>query len=263
MNRLHSSQACHGSADIQTSKGQLLELGSFAPTLLDGSPQAFFLPSRYEPNYRYPLIVWLHHQGGCEQQVAQVMPHISVQNYVGVGIRGTRACDPGGHRFDWVHTGNGILQAEQLVMDAIEQATERFSIHPERIFLAGYRSGGVMAQRLGLMNPHRFAGVVSLGGGLPRGGRPLARLNSLRGFRLLLAQAIESERFSLEQFEQDLRLINAAKLHVEVRQVTCEDEMIAPVLRHIDHWLMSLVTGQSLPESVPDWDTVPVEFSEN
>jgi len=46
--------------------------------------QSLFVPLHYEPNYAYPLLVWLHGAGDCHRQLKQVMPHISMRNYVGV-----------------------------------------------------------------------------------------------------------------------------------------------------------------------------------
>src|SRR5688572_11135042 len=38
------------------------------------------LPENYEPNYPYPLILWLHGAGGDERDVLDVLPKISMQN---------------------------------------------------------------------------------------------------------------------------------------------------------------------------------------
>ena len=42
------------------------------------APHALFGPLHYEPNYAYPLIVWLHGPGGSERDLRQTMPMISV-----------------------------------------------------------------------------------------------------------------------------------------------------------------------------------------
>ncbi|QEG42800.1 alpha/beta hydrolase [Roseimaritima ulvae] len=263
MNRLPSSDTWNTQTEITQSKGRQPQLSPFPSSLASNSPNAFFVPARYEKNYAYPLVVWLHHDGATEQQVSQVLPHVSVQNYVGVGIRGSRAADAAGHRYDWVQTAGGIAQAEQSVMDAIENASQRYSIHPERVFIAGYKAGGTMAQRIALRCPSQFAGVISLGGGFPGGCRPLANLQQARELNMWMAFATECKEFSLDAMTDDLRLLNAAKMRVEVQQLEASDEMLAPVLRQVDQWIMSLVTGQTQPRCVPDWDTVPVEFSAN
>ncbi len=107
--------------------------------------RSFFLPLHYVATYEYPLIVWLHSNGSNENQIDHVMPHISLRNYVGVGIRGTKAADAVGHRFDWHQSPAAIATSHEAVIEAIDEASERFSIHKSRIVLAGYGAGGTMA----------------------------------------------------------------------------------------------------------------------
>lgn len=266
MNRLPASDSWNPNGpSFQGSRA-----GSDAGRRGDGSvlaaptgPQAFFLPCRYEANYQYPLVVWLHNDGGCETQVAEVMPHLSIQNYVAVGVRGTRASDAAGHRFDWLDSARGVIAAQRGVLDAVDAATRRYSVNPQRVFLAGYHEGGTMAQRIAMRHPERFAGVISLGGAFPRGCGPLANLHAARQMPVLMALATEGERYCVDSLSEDLRLFNTARLQLEVQQFAVADEMITPVLRQIDGWMMSIVTGQVRPRCVPDCDTTPVDFSIN
>lgn len=227
------------------------------------APRAFFLPVRYESNYQYPLIVWLHHDSGNEQQVSQVMPYLSVQNYVAVGVRGTRAADAEGRGFEWLDSAAGYAIAEQSASEAVDAACARYSVNPDRVFIAGYQSGGTMAQRIALRNPEMFAGAVSLGGSFPRGGRPLANLSEARSLRMLMGLAMESERFSQRRMVEDLRLVSSAKLRLEIQQYTSDDEMMVEVLRCVDRWLMDIVTGRVVAKHLPVCETEPVEFSAN
>ena len=57
----------------------------------NSSHHSFFLPVNYSANYEYPLLVWFHSNGFNEHQAEQVMPNISLRNYVRVGLRGTKA----------------------------------------------------------------------------------------------------------------------------------------------------------------------------
>ena len=149
-----------------------------------GSAKAFLLPLHYETNYDYPLLVWLHSDGYNEHQVEHVMPHISLRNYVGLGVRGVRAADAAGHRFDWPSGLTATDAAHEAVAQAVRQARERFSINSRRVVVAGYGSGGTMGLRIAMRDPHSFAGVVSLGGYLPDRGRPFSDLQTLRRRRL-------------------------------------------------------------------------------
>lgn len=260
MNRLPRS----GSTGCSSPAQQILQ-ESFRSSRArrDSTSLSYFLPLRYEPNYQYPLIVWLHQDGAGERQVAEVMPHLSAQNYVAVGVRATRACDTAGHRFQWLQSPLGSSIAEEAIFEAIDSVRSRYAINPERIYLAGYREGGTMAVRVGLRNPAAIDGVITLDGALPRGGRPLANLEAARQLAILSAVAIDGSRYPMQTVCEDLRLWHAARLRMDMRQYTVDDVMVREVLSDCNAWIMSRVTGQDPQLCLPDHDTVPVEFSAN
>src|SRR5262245_500457 len=51
-------------------------------------PLRTFLPVGYEPNSPSPLLVFLHGQGSCEDQVLRFAPRLSRRNYVCIAPRG-------------------------------------------------------------------------------------------------------------------------------------------------------------------------------
>jgi phospholipase/carboxylesterase len=206
-----------------------------------GEPHSFFAPLHYEANYAYPLIVWLHSAGGDERQLARIMPLVSMRNYVGLGVRGPLADKQRGYL--WPQTADGIDSAAQRTCESIEKARDRFNIHPARVFLAGYESGGTMALRIALRHPGRFAAAASIGGPLPQGQAPLSQISQLRRFPLLLAHCRDSQSYPVEQVCQELSLVHSAGLSITLRQYPCGDELTTRMLHDLDLWLMEQVTG--------------------
>src|SRR5260370_16689997 len=51
-------------------------------------PIRTFLPTGYEPNYAYPLLVFFHGHGGNEEQVLRLAPRLCRRNYICIGLRG-------------------------------------------------------------------------------------------------------------------------------------------------------------------------------
>lgn len=198
---------------------------------------ATFAPAGYEPGYAYPLVVWLHSEGSDENALPQVMPHMSVRNYVSVAPRGVELDGSTG----WIQTPEAIAEAEQSVVDAIDAASDMFNVHPERIFLVGSGQGGTMAVRLALQDPGRFAGAVSLDGPLPQGHRPFGRLNDARGLPLLLAASRESQGYPEPQLCSDLALLHSAGFQVAIRQYPGDDELTTAMLADVNRWVMDLV----------------------
>jgi phospholipase/carboxylesterase len=203
-------------------------------------PQCVLAPLHYERNYAYPLIVWLHDNGGDERELKRIMPLVSLRNYVSLAVRGTSQSEQG---FGWDEMADAILAAEGRVAEAVAQARQRFNIHSGRIFLAGHGAGGTMALRLTLRSPEQYAGGASIGGSFPRGHSPLVRLAQARRSRLLIMHCRDSNSYSVEQVCDELALFHAAGLSVTLRQYPCDDELTTLMLHDLDVWLMEQVTG--------------------
>ena len=98
---------------------------------------AIFAPLHYERGYAYPLLVWLHGQGGNERQLQRIMPFVSMRNYVAVALRGNRLPEPSDtEAYGWLQTEEHIQQAQQGVFDSLELASRRFNVCTQRIFPA-------------------------------------------------------------------------------------------------------------------------------
>jgi phospholipase/carboxylesterase len=219
------------------------------PTVLKAprqqSSQCLLAPLHYEPNYAYPLVVWLHDANGDERELKRVMPLVSLRNYVSLSVRGTEERTRG---FDWSHTADGILAAESQVAEAVAQACQRFNVHRERIFLAGHGAGGTLALRLALRAPERFAGGASIGGCFPTGNAPLTRLNAARRAKLLIMHCRDSFTYPVERVCSELSLFHAAGMAVTLRQYPCGDELTTQMLHDLDNWLMEQVTGVNMAD---------------
>lgn len=200
---------------------------------------SLFIPLHYEPKYAYPLIVWLHGPGQLPQQLHQVMPLVSMRNYVAIAPQGRKRAGGG---YCWRQTAADIAAAAEQVCQSIELARRRFHVAPQHVFLMGHGCGGTMALRLALQRPELFAGCISLSGPLPRGGAPLANVRRARHLPLLLAISQHGTQYPVERACEDLRLLHAAGFSVMLRQYPCGDELLPHMLRDANAWMMQLVT---------------------
>ncbi len=234
---------------------------SVATTAQDGGlKHQVFAPLHYEPNYAYPLLVWLHGGGADEQQLVKIMPFVSMRNYVAVAPQcpAHLTLESNGHESDGLWQAEHATEAAHGILDCIAEVERRYHVARNRIFLAGYRDGGEMALRIALEHPRQFAGVVSVNGAFPRLGNPLARLAQARGIPILITHGHASREYPLDQLCEDLRLFHAAGMNVTLRQYPCADEIHSQMLRDLNIWLMEQVTGQELfqvnyitPDSAP------------
>jgi phospholipase/carboxylesterase len=241
MNRLPSEAFL--SAVENTSAPQFLGAGKFESSAESGQ-HVLFAPLHYESNYGYPLLVWLHGGGDSERQLRRVMPHISLRNYVAVAPRATlNVPHVSGHGdgYRWVQTDDQIAIAEERIQAAIEDARERYNIRPERIFLAGYESGGTMAFRIAADCAPQFAGILSLGGPFPTQGAPLANLNSLRKLPLFVAACRQGVFYRTEQVCENLRLFHSAGMSITLKEYPGEESLSPMMLADIDRWMMEQI----------------------
>jgi phospholipase/carboxylesterase len=212
------------------------------------SPNCFFSPIHYERGYAYPLVVWLHGRNSSELELRQLMPLVSTRNFVGVAPRGPHSGDSH-RRFDWKQTADGIAEACQRVRQCVEQAEERFNIHPDRIFVAGHAAGGTMALRVGLEHPELVAGAISLGGPLPRGGHVFRNLNAARNLPIMLSVSPDEERYNNQQVLRDLRLLHSGGFSVALQLYPDGDGLTTDMLADMNAWIMAQFCPTSVSSS--------------
>ncbi len=204
------------------------------------APHCLFSPVHYEPGYAYPLIVWLHGPVSNEQEVSRVLPRISVRNYVAVAPQGTESVDGARGAYGWGESLDDLVEASERVMLSINAAQERFNVHPDRIFVAGYAEGGTMALRMGMENPDQFAGAISLGGPVPSGHCLLRRINEARDLPLLLSVSPD-QRYPLDRVLENMRLLHSAGSSLSLRLYPEGDELTTVMLSDVDNWIMERV----------------------
>jgi phospholipase/carboxylesterase len=215
-------------------------------------PLRTFLPVGYEPNYPYPLLVFLHGHGSSDDQVLRLAPRLSRRNYISIAPRGPHILTPrddGRRTYSWGPEGNDDPLVEEYIFRAIEQTCRSLHIHSERIYLVGFREGAAVAYRLGLQYPNRFAGLIALNGNLPRHGAPRLRLPDVRGLRLLIGHGIANAIVPMSMARQDYRLFYTAGLDVCFRSYTTTHKIHAEMLRDVDRWIQDRI--------YEDLDTLP------
>lgn len=214
---------------------------------LQGRPIHTFVPTGYEPNYPYPLIVYFHGNGGNEKQVLSQAPEISRRNYLGIALRGPVALgddDNGDPGYSWDADGN-YEAIEDYVFRAIQQTRQRFHIHSERIFLAGFWEGATMAYRLGLNHPEKFGGVVALNGNMPRTGCSLFHLDQVRQLRMMIGHGNANPLVPVSLARRDFRLLYTAGVTVKFQTYTTTHRLHADMLRDVNRWIQRVIEFDS------------------
>lgn len=214
----------------------------------DRQPVRTFLPTGYEPNYAYPLLVFLHGHGGSEEQVLRLAPRLSRRNYVCIGLRGPELLGIGkddNPAYSWGQDSQCSAQIEDYVFGAVEQTRRNYHIHSERIFLAGFCEGASLAYRLGLTFPDKFGGVISLNGAVPRQTGPLMRWPEVRQLKVFIGHGIANAVVPLVTAREDFRLFYTAGLGVRMHTYPTTHRLHPNMLRDIDRWIIETVTADA------------------
>jgi phospholipase/carboxylesterase len=191
-----------------------------------------FLPCHYEPGYEYPLIVWLT---ANQQELGQWFPAISERNYVAVAASPVppamaRRRAAGLRSFD-------LSAATAAVDAAIEDAADEFTIHPERIFVAGTGDLGALALSIWMSPGRPFAGAIAVDVEEYPLSLALREFRELNGRQALLAKSDESgSPRSMLEFAD---LLVAA----QARAMTTCSMTPGGSAAGINRWLMQIVTG--------------------
>jgi phospholipase/carboxylesterase len=189
-----------------------------------------FTPLGYEPGYDYPLIVWLPDPEARPFDLGRVMKRLSLRNFV--AVQPMIGDDPQADR-------------EESVWRAIDQACDRASVHPRRIYLVGQGSGGTEAFRVACRHPRAFAGVVSLGGSFPLDETAFARLFEVRQLPMLLCCHRDAPEAAVRHTDRTLRLFHAAGAMLAMRIYPGTNDFSKAILCDVNRWLMDEVCGTS------------------
>ena len=200
-----------------------------------------FRPIHHESRYAYPLLIWLAGDADTRWPLTQIMPLLSVRNYV--------AIDASIVREETLQESQCFSHAQfhddSLTVDrCISTAFDQFNLRQDKVFLAGQDSGGEKAIQLAWQQPHRFAGVISINGGVPRNSKALCSLGTNhRELPLLLQHSSKAIHYSHEHFCDDIRLCHTAGLPATFRHYRGERDNLAHILADCNRWLMDLVAN--------------------
>lgn len=208
-----------------------------------GMEHTLVIPMHYESSHAYPLIVWLHSSNDDQRQINEVLPKISERNYVGVSVRGPDNHSNG--KYCWLQSPDSIETSSNHVSQAIDLATCRLNINPQRVFIAGQGNGGTMAFRLAFEFPSLFAGVASVNGSLPANLNPLRNWLDSRGTPVFWTHGRRSDEFPESNLCHQLRLLHIAGFAVTLRQYPCDNIPSDQIFSDLDIWMMKEIAKSS------------------
>ncbi len=112
-----------------------------------------FVPSAYDPEVAFPLVVCLHGAGFTgDAYLERWAPRLGESHIL--------ACPTSGTGTWWTRL------SEELVLATIEIVRARYRVDPDRIYLTGMSNGGIGAWIIGMHHAPRFAAVAPMASGI-------------------------------------------------------------------------------------------------
>ncbi|MDG2271544.1 MAG: alpha/beta hydrolase-fold protein [Halioglobus sp.] len=200
------------------------------------------------------VVIWLHGLGAdghdfepivpqlrlpIELPVRFVFPHAPEMSVTAFGGQRARAWfdfDPAGGA-DLAGLKKSTLQIHDLIQNEIDKG-----IPPERILLAGFSQGGVMAFHTALYYPKRLAGILALSTFLAEGEK-LASNKSQANEKIpiLMCHGQEDTVLPLSLGQSSLAHLESAGYPVEWQEYPMGHEVCLEEIREISRWLQAVL----------------------
>ena len=132
----------------------------------EGRDYYVYTPANYQPGSTVPLVLMLH---GCRQtpediaDVTQMNQLADQKQFIVVYPQQTRD-DNQGKCWNWFLESNQSRDSGELailagITQTVQQTTDRWTIDPRRVYVAGLSAGAAMSVLLGVAYPDRFAAI--------------------------------------------------------------------------------------------------------
>jgi phospholipase/carboxylesterase len=131
-----------------------------------------------------------------------------------------------------------IITAISSLGRFVDQALERYPVDASRLVLLGFSQGGVMAYGLGLGNPGRFRGVISLSSWLvPDLAKKVIKTNEIRGLPVLVQHGLHDPLIDVSKARQSVDTLRAVQADVTYREYGMGHEITSESLADLTRWL--------------------------
>jgi predicted esterase len=117
-------------------------------------PYCVNIPESFDPERRYPLIVYLHGSASDETNLTGMLPALPTEEVIALGPRGR------GPSNCWT-----AENAQEDIAEAINAVRASYPIDDSRIILAGFSMGGYGVLRTHLQTPGKFSALAIFSGG--------------------------------------------------------------------------------------------------
>jgi phospholipase/carboxylesterase len=195
----------------------------------------------------FPTIITLHGWGASAHDLLGLAPVLHGGRALMLCPQGPVAVPFGGGQYGYgwfpLRPGEPIdpdsfRRGADALKEFVEKALDRYPIDREKVVVAGFSQGGVMAYDLALREPSRFAGLAALSSWLPA---PLVenlpKLPEHEGFPVLVLHGTRDDRIDVERARESREALRAFGVAITYREFEMAHEIRPEALRVFVQWL--------------------------
>ena len=204
-----------------------------------------FLPENYEPNYAYPLVVWLTDSNRDQRRLMDMMPKISKQNYLGITVE-SDITPSASVDASWANAGDMAGPLQEKLLERVREVRSEYHVHSERIYLAGFEAGGTLAIQMLLHKPDWYGGAIAFAPEFPSNDKVLTNFQQLQRKRLLIGMSSQHSSQSIAKTVEYGRVLYTAGMEVATRIYDSLDEAPQNMMSDLNHWLIDCIVESNL-----------------
>jgi phospholipase/carboxylesterase len=198
-----------------------------------------------------PMLILLHGYGADEHDLLPLAQHLD-PHFVVRSVQGPVALPTGGRAwFPFSALSDGARRVDGTQAEASRQALLRFipeaiaaeNADPERVYLAGFSQGGIMALAIGLTEPAKVAGVVAMSSRLlPEFDSIRASNEALTGLPVLVVHGTMDQMLPIPNGRATQAQLSKLPLAFTYQEFPMRHEITAASLGLVSAWLAERLT---------------------
>ncbi len=203
----------------------------------------------------HPTIIAMHGWGANALDLIGLAPYVGDGRFMIICPQGPLEVPIGPTRgYGWFPIRMGTPpdpeEIEAAVSSAakfVDSAVERYPVDRRKLAILGFSQGGVMAYRLALANPSRYAGLIALSSWFPPElkGTP-TDLEALQRLPTLVQHGRADDMIEISRARTSVEHLRELRIPLTYREYDCGHEITADGLQDLSEFLMNKVLSPIL-----------------
>ncbi len=194
----------------------------------------------------HPTIIALHGWGSSALDLLGLAPYVARGKFMMICPQGPLDVDIGAvSGYGWFPIRTGTQLREDQVDEAVNRAEKaieatlaRYPVDKQKLVIAGFSQGGVMAFRLAFRNPRRYAALLGLSTYFPPELKDnVSDSEALRQLPTLIQHGRADDAIPLSRAKEALEHLRELEVPVTLKEYDCGHEITASSIEDLSEFL--------------------------